>query len=164
MVLRQCPCGKSFRAKPCIVAMGEAKYCSKSCASQGLKRGKTVECHACGMLVYRSPSQLSGSKTGTYFCGPGCRSRWNEKVMPAAEQHPNWKGGKSNYRSRAFVKYGKQCASPSCILRQHGVSVASKMLDVDHIDNNRSNNEIENLQVLCVWCHALKTREQWPDD
>jgi hypothetical protein len=33
-----------------------------------------------------------------------------------------------------------------------------EMLDVDHIDNDRSNNELENLQILCVWCHSLKTR------
>ena len=32
------------------------------------------------------------------------------------------------------------------------------MLDVHHKDENRSNNKIENLEVLCVWCHAVLTR------
>lgn len=32
------------------------------------------------------------------------------------------------------------------------------MLDVDHIDSNRSNAALSNLQILCIWCHALKTR------
>ena len=30
-------------------------------------------------------------------------------------------------------------------------------LDVDHIDGNRNNNSIENLQTLCANCHRLKT-------
>src|SRR5438876_2230962 len=32
------------------------------------------------------------------------------------------------------------------------------MLDVDHLDNDRTNNSLDNLRVVCVWCHALKTR------
>ena len=30
-------------------------------------------------------------------------------------------------------------------------------LDVDHIDGNRNNNNISNLQTLCANCHRLKT-------
>ena len=30
-------------------------------------------------------------------------------------------------------------------------------LDVDHIDGNRNNNNILNLQTLCANCHRLKT-------
>jgi len=30
-------------------------------------------------------------------------------------------------------------------------------LDVDHIDGNRKNNSLENLQTLCANCHRLKT-------
>ena len=35
--------------------------------------------------------------------------------------------------------------------------VHSCQLDVDHIDGNRRNNSIENLQTLCANCHRLKT-------
>lgn len=36
------------------------------------------------------------------------------------------------------------------------------MLDVHHIDGNRKNGKADNLEVLCVWCHALETRKDWP--
>jgi 5-methylcytosine-specific restriction endonuclease McrA len=32
-------------------------------------------------------------------------------------------------------------------------------LDVDHIDGNRSNNELSNIQTLCANCHRLKTKQ-----
>lgn len=65
---------------------------------------------------------------------------------------------KTTYRVRALQEYGAFC-------NWCGYSDEVKMLDVDHIDSNRSNSKLENLQVLCVWCHALKTRKvkfhQW---
>lgn len=33
----------------------------------------------------------------------------------------------------------------------------SCQLDIDHIDGNRNNNNLENLQTLCANCHRLKT-------
>ena len=37
------------------------------------------------------------------------------------------------------------------------VAIHMVQLDVDHIDGDRTNNSIENLQTLCANCHRLKT-------
>lgn len=39
------------------------------------------------------------------------------------------------------------------------VPLDKKLLDVDHIDGDRSNNHINNLQTLCKPCHRIKTKE-----
>lgn len=31
--------------------------------------------------------------------------------------------------------------------------------EVDHIDNDPSNNELDNLQALCTPCHSRKTQQ-----
>ena len=36
----------------------------------------------------------------------------------------------------------------------------SKLWDYDHIDGDRTNNEISNCQALCPNCHAKKTRKK----
>lgn len=36
---------------------------------------------------------------------------------------------------------------------------ATERLEIDHIDANRSNNELSNLQTLCNKCHIIKTKE-----
>ena len=37
------------------------------------------------------------------------------------------------------------------------VATVAAQLDVDHIDGDRTNNNIDNLQTLCANCHRLKT-------
>jgi len=37
------------------------------------------------------------------------------------------------------------------------VAIASCQLDVDHIDGDRENDALHNLQTLCSNCHRLKT-------
>ena len=39
------------------------------------------------------------------------------------------------------------------------VPLDKKLLDVDHIDGDRGNNERKNLQTLCKRCHKIKTKE-----
>lgn len=151
-MIRNCAkCRSPFRTKACLVARGQGKFCSKRCADDNLRTGKVVLCHACSRSIYRPTSILNKAKTATYFCGPGCRSNWSEKVMPSGTRHHNWKYGLRAYRRMALKEYGKRC-------HQCGYSKDARMLDVDHRNGNRKNNSVENLMVLCVWCHAAKTR------
>lgn len=80
--------------------------------------------------------------------------------MPSGEQHSSWKGGASSYRQRALRHYGEQCTNKRCLIRKVGIRVPTYMLDVDHINGDHSNHALENLQVLCVWCHTEKTRRK----
>ena len=157
-------CNVAFRTKPSEVARGHGRFYGRACAAKAARRGREVECHVCTLKFWRSNAQLAHSKTQTWFCSPDCRSAWNEKVMPSGEEHPGWKGGAKSYRRRAIKKYGAKCSSGNCPLREAQIDVPVTMLDVDHLDDNRANNDLENLQVLCVWCHALKTRADWKTD
>ena len=151
-------CSKEFYTIPARVRVGKGRFCSARCSGIAIRKPTTtVNCHSCGSKLVRRIDYVERSKTGTCFCGPRCRSNWLEKVMPSGEKHHAWKGGESNYRARAIKAYGAVCSNSLCKIRAAGIEVQEKMLDVDHIEG-RSSHLLENLRVLCVWCHAEKTR------
>lgn len=69
--------------------------------------------------------------------------------------------GRTRYRSscsacryKAQRLRGNKCAICSITAEQGGP------LEVDHIDGDRSNNALNNLQTLCKPCHIYKTNKQ----
>lgn len=113
----------------------------------------------CNKIIRRNKSKLLNSKSGIYFCSRECKDKGQSLEFGLKEIWPNHYGlsdGHNDYRDRALRKYGAVC-------NDCGYNLSKKMLDVHHIDSNRSNNEIGNLRVLCVWCHAMETRKNWPE-
>lgn len=51
----------------------------------------------------------------------------------------------TNYRKRALKHYGAKC--------KYCGDTRKYVLQVHHIDQNRKNNKLENLEVLCANCH-----------
>jgi len=72
--------------------------------------------------------------------------------------------GRDKYGNQAFrtscitcSRYGRRQKGTKCI-RCHFIPEDTCQLDVDHIDGNRQNNSLDNLQTLCANCHRLKTK------
>lgn len=66
--------------------------------------------------------------------------------------------GVHDYRERALEFYGTKCTDAECPLQKAGIEIPERMIDVHHKDEDRGNNVLENLEVVCVWCHAIRTR------
>lgn len=149
MYRKFCSCGNEFFVPK--HKYYKVRYCSISCASKAKQNRETIICANCQQLFERPVSDKNNSKTGTYFCSRRCKDEAQGIDGIEVIQPPHYKDGVSSYRARAFKYYGAKCSI--CGYSEHPL-----MLDVDHIDSDRSNNKLDNLQVLCVWCHALKTR------
>ena len=134
------------------------KCCSPECGNVYRRRTRVeLTCAQCGNKTQKSPSKLLNSRSGLYFCKRACKDQ-AQRIGGIEEIQPDHYGlinPKREYRKRAYRIYERKCAH--CGYRDE-----SKMLDVHHRDGDRSNNLIENLEVLCVWCHALITRKQKP--
>jgi 5-methylcytosine-specific restriction endonuclease McrA len=142
-------CGKLFAAD--YRSRRIQKYCSLSCAARAKSPRVTLTCAQCGTSFDRPPSDTGRSKSNLSFCSRACKTA-AQRIGGLAEIQPSHYGSVTvNYRVAAFRAYGARCV-------QCSYSSNARMLDVDHIDNDRRNNELNNLQVLCVWCHAIKTR------
>ena len=109
-----------------------------------------VECAYCGKKFLKPNSKLDCSKSGLYFC---CREHKDlaqqinfglEEIWPT--HYDTLKPSISTYRPFAFRNYKHECAV--C-----GWQEDEDILEVHHIDENRDNNNLENLIILCPTCH-----------
>lgn len=148
-------CKKKFYARPAHLKIGQGKYCSYKCANIGKSTGSFFNCFTCGKRFYRSLS-ASKSKHGNLFCSKNCSASWSN-TLRTGENHPNWLDGKGSYRIRAIKKYGLFCRNKENCPLKNITNLPRFMYEVDHKDGDKRNNKIENLQVLCIWCHRSKT-------
>ena len=145
--LKCCVCGKEFERELKFYNLNIKRrhrfYCSKKCQMQHHKTGKIEQCAFCGKEVYITPNRKSKSKSGLIFCSHGCNASYFNPITKL-------KDNSSGYRVKAFKEYEHKCAI--C-----GWCEDERVLEVHHIDEDRTNNDIKNLMILCPICHKYLT-------
>lgn len=146
-------CNKTFYPRKEDVKRGLGKYCCITCCVEFRMKNYTpkpktpnTECFLCKKPLWRKPS--SKSKSGKYFC---CNEHKNTATELDKGNRDLWSykdaTGRGSYRKRALGN-SKTKSCEVC-----GYSEHPGALQVHHKDCNRSNNSLENLQILCPNCH-----------
>lgn len=137
-------CGYQWTTLPTSVLY---KNCVHRCPNCGIdKKGEIVKCAYCGKEIYRSPRQLTNSISGLYYCSRECGNRHKNELRIKNGEWDN----STNYRKKAFDNYEHKCVV--C-----GWHEDERILEVHHKDENRNNNNIDNLCILCPICHRKIT-------
>lgn len=148
-ILIKCPkCGteklmRKFVGRPNM-------FCSSVCGARFRFKDRTTKlpCVNCNTIIVKSLIDIKPLN----FCSRICKESYQSN-----ERHPNWNGGLGTYRHRAIRHYGLKCAILNCPVRKAKIPAKPSMFDVDHINGERNDNTLKNLQILCVWCHRIKT-------
>ena len=154
MIIKLClQCNNEFPARSTDLKRGLVKFCSRKCCFDYRRIHPFLKpklpnrtCAFCGLTFYRAKLQ---SKSGLTFC---CREHKDlaqrhggiKEIQPAHYQ------GKS-YRDLALRTLPLCCNR--CSYDTHQAALV-----VHHKDYDRSNNLLENLEILCANCHAI---EHW---
>lgn len=116
------------------------------------------ECAYCGKKFVRSNSKTYGSKSGLYFCCRAHKDLAQKLNFGLSAIHPSHYGvctpTVKTYRKLAFKAYAHKCAV--C-----GWDDDEAVLEVHHIDEDRSNNNLDNLIILCPICHRKLTSHKY---
>ncbi len=137
-------CNSEFKARHSIQI-----YCSKHCSSRGKAKSSpiTISCAVCNKSFERYLSDLKNSKSGIYFCSRACKGKAQRIGTQIPEILPPHYGKSTAYRALAMRNKEKIC-------ERCGYQDIPEILEVHHRDQNRSNNELSNLEILCPTCHA----------
>lgn len=104
-------------------------------------------CANCGKELNRRDSDIKKNKSGYFYCSRECG---NEHKNIIREENGEWDNSPWSYRRRALETYEHQC----CVC---GWAEDDRILEVHHIDEDRSNNDINNLCIICPICHRKIT-------
>jgi hypothetical protein len=148
-------CGNEFIAKASSsrIAAGEAdqltKYCSRACSDAGKRTGSDYKCANCGVLFYASRSRLR-ELGDSGCCSASCQAEYF-----VGARNKMFKGWKWQSSADGVVHVRMEAGRGGVHLREHRVIVAralGRQLEatevVLHINNNNSDNRLENL-YLC---------------
>jgi 5-methylcytosine-specific restriction endonuclease McrA len=135
--------------------LNEKNYCSVACFNSF--RYKDVEkfsakCCICNVNILRNLSAKKRSKSGLFFCSKKCKDEGQKLKNNIQDIWPSHYGsgdGSRSYRKIALSFYENKCVK--C-----GYTKVPEILQVHHIDHNRSNNNLNNLQILCPNCHSIE--------
>lgn len=141
-----------------VARTSRAHHICPLCQQEDLNQNKVLcKCDYCGKEYYLRQSRVEKGKF--HFCCRECKDKAQrlssgeqfEELRPA---HYGQGSGVASYRDRAFQEYEHKCSV--C-----GWDEDESILEVHHIDENRSNNEIDNLIILCPICHRKLTNHQY---
>ena len=150
-------CKSEFEAPVGEVKRGNGKFCCRSCSSRYTSRKRSeakplnCECAYCGKRFYRNSAKKKVSKSGVYFCCREHKDLAQRLEFGLTEIHPGHygTGTRNTYRKIALRNLPNQC-------NRCGYSKVTAVLQVHHTDRDRSNNQVENLEVLCPTCHEVE--------
>lgn len=127
------------------------RYCTRECAAEAKQKRLTVKCYVCDAEVKRRESAVKRSRHGIFFCGRKCKDFAQSLEGNCKTIQPDHYGtgtGEHSYRERCKKKFLKGCVGCDENKRYQ--------LLVHHIDGNRKNNVMFNLEVVCCNCHAVR--------
>ena len=124
-----------------------AKFCSKECLNHTQYIKKENTCQSC-----KETFTVSNSRASKKFCSLDCKNKTltNEKDRRKYSKALSvLKMGKNSSRNlKKLISRVKELSCEFC-----GYKKRSYNLDIHHIDEDPTNNKLENLSILCAICH-----------
>jgi hypothetical protein len=141
---KDCGCIIKHRPnKPKIIC----RKCFYKCRTQ-LNRIK-IECTHCKKIFFKKKSALKNSKHNIYFCSRQCKDLAQSLSGNCdAIRPPHYGASNGKHLWKILIKETSKCISCD--------ESKKYLFEVHHIDGNRENNIIENLEVVCRNCHAKR--------
>lgn len=125
-------------------------YCPNCGEYTNKKQNYYFECAYCKKPIKRVKSDIDKNISGNFYCSIDCGNKYKNEIR---KSNGEWDIIK-DYRAKAFQEYKHKCMV--CNWDED-----ERVLEVHHIDEDRENNAIDNLIILCPMCHRKLTSHHY---
>ena len=111
-------------------------------------------CQTCEINFSKPYNCSKKSWESVKFCSRKCKHLWMKTIT--GEKHHSWKGGTIVHGYKIIRNNGKSLREHRIVMENH---IGRKLLSsesVHHIDGNKLNNDISNLELLTKKTHGNK--------
>ena len=119
----------------------------------------TKRCQKCGKIFHKKPSESKSYWVTKKFCSYDCSDQGTIHTINSGTFKKGQKPWNDKIRatSSAWHKEARKIyiASEQPLVCKHCKS--TERIEIDHIDNDHTNQNSNNLQALCKVCHARKS-------
>lgn len=135
------------------------KFCSKSCSATfnnkfkikngiyAVKNAVSKDCIFCG-------AQLNNKSRIKTYCDAKCQKNFEKKIIFDKIEKNEYKCKTSRkYKEYLIDKFGNKCMK--CDWCEIHPLTGNVPIQLEHKDGNSSNNNLDNLELLCPNCHSL---------
>lgn len=139
-------CEIEFLKRATNIPITKHNFCSRKC--YGLSQHDRIEkeCTYCHAKIWVIPTRVEKSKSGLFYCSRSCKANVQCLSSGISAAWPPHYGTTTSYRQIALNAYPHECE-----VCKYNEYIA--LLQVHHIDSDRSNSKLDNLIVLCPTCH-----------
>ena len=137
-------CGTSFLKQKRFIAKNKSHYCSRKCSFVNKIERVKLNCDLCDAAIERLPNRVQAFN----FCNKICKDKAQriDSGDKFKKLRPSHFGTAVGYRTL----YQRSYDSLEC-----KICGFDKVVHIHHIDEDKSNNSIENLVALCPNHHAM---------
>lgn len=130
-------CNKSIYRRPKEIQINDGRvFCSSTCF--GISCRKENPCIICGTLILASANKKT--------CSRSCANKHRTGIKYKINRPRDKVKSQQALKIRLLDKRGEKCER--CAYNKY------EILEVHHKNRNRSNNDIDNLELICPNCHA----------
>ena len=152
-------CGKEYYVSGWRLKRGSSRFCGTECQNHKQYERPTFVCKHCNKTFTSAPSRRNKKIYCSLQCSYVAQIEQNADIRKKrreaiAELRASGLKGNSGPALRKWVLEEKENKCMICSYKEQ-----TCCLDIHHIDNNPSNNDIGNLAILCVMCHRKVHRK-----